>query len=231
VDDTIGNVYYDTQHVWFDNKPIHAEFTGLEGLKACSDLCLGQFIPTGASCAVPWPMNALGIVYDEYIEPTDLSYPSDNFDFYTLVITRQGGPSYSVPVTPSIVAPVFSPDPLSGVIDPSKGHQRVGDPGTRCEQAIGGCAVPPMAPKFSSVLTQLDLRIFDVTCAGSLVAPFAPPAGFALEPETCCGYTFQLYAQDRTRSDGYPGGGLHHLWALPWAVCICNKRQCPEHET
>jgi hypothetical protein len=230
VDDTGGNLYYDTQHVWFDNKPIHSEFAGLEGLKACSDLCLGQFIPKGASCAVPWPMNALGIVYDEYIDPADLSYPSDNFEFYSLVITRQGGPSYSVPITPSILAPVFSPDPISGVVDPFKGHQRVGDPGTRCEQAIGGCPPPMMPPKFASLLTQLDLRIFDATCAGSLAPPFAPPAGFALEPETCCGYTFQLYAQDRTRSDGYPDGGLHNLYSLPWAVCICNKRQCPEHE-
>jgi len=230
VDDTIGNSFYDTQHVWFDNKPIHAEFAALEGLAACSDLCLGRFIPAGASCTVPWPMNALGIVYDEYIDPADLSYPSDNFDYYSLVITRQGGPSYSVPITPSVTVPIFSPDPLSGVIDPLQGHKRVGDPGTRCEQAIGGCPVPAMPPKFASILTQLDLRIFDASCAGALAAPFAPPVGFALEPETCCGYTFQLYAQDRTRSDGYPGGGLHHLWALPWAVCICNKRQCPDHD-
>ena len=38
VEDTVGNHYYDTQHVWFDNKPIHAEFGGIEGLPRCSDL-------------------------------------------------------------------------------------------------------------------------------------------------------------------------------------------------
>ncbi len=38
---------------------------------------------------------------------------------------------------------------------------------------------------------------------------------------TCCGYTFQLYAQDKTWSDGW-AGGFHHNWSSPWAVCICN---------
>ncbi len=219
VEDTLGNHYYDTQHVWFDNKPIHVEFNGLEGVKSCEDVNLGAFVPGGAPCAAQWPMNLLGIVYDEYIDPADLSYPSDNLDYYSLTITRQGGPSYSVPITPDLVN--FHPDPLTGVVDVHKGRKRVGDPGTRCEEAVPGCPAPPHPAKFADMLTKIDLRIFDDGCVGSLGAPFKPPAGFALKRGTCCGYTFQLYAQDRTRSDG--GTGLcHRKWSLPWAVCICN---------
>ena len=62
-------------------------------------------------------------------------------------------------------------------------------------------------------------EVFDAVCAGT--AKFPPPAGFPLERGTCCGYTFQLYAQDKTWSDGVTGG-LHHAWSLPWAVEVCN---------
>ncbi len=213
VEDTLGNHYYDTQHVWFDNKPIHIEFSGLEGVQGCEDVELGNFIPPGSPCGVPWPMNLLGTAYDEYIDNADLSYPSDNFDFYNLRITRQGGPTYHVPITPSLAPPFFGPDPL-------KGNHRVGDPGTRCETAIGGCPPPPIPPKFFGVLTQLDLRVFDDACAGALVAPFAPPANFALKRGECCGYTFQLYGRDKTRSTS--PSPCHERWSLPWAVCICN---------
>ena len=231
VEDTAGNFYYDTQHVWFDNKPIHVEFGGLEGLAACSDLCLGKFIPPGAPCGVPWPINLLGIAYDEYIDNAIPAYPSDNFDFYSLSITRQGGPTYSVPITlslPPLALPPFVPLDLSEAL---KGRSRVGDPGTRCEQAIAGCPPPAIPPKFYGLLAQLDLRIFDAACVngGSLAAPFAPPAGFALNRGECCGYTFQLYAQDKTWSDGFPGG-FHYQWSLPWAVCICNELECPEEK-
>jgi hypothetical protein len=79
------------------------------------------------------------------------------------------------------------------------------------------------------VLTQIDLRIFDADCAPSLAAPFAPPPGFALNradpqrgiPGECCGYAIQLYAQDKTWSDGL-AGGLHRVLTPAWAICICN---------
>jgi hypothetical protein len=215
VTDTLGNHYYDTQHVWFDNKPIYAKFSGLEGLPGCSDLSLNKFVPQGAPCNAPWPLNALGIAYDEYIDNADLTYLSDNFDYYLLSITRQGGPTYNVPITPSLTPPVFGANPLLGTT-------RVGDPGTRCEVNIAGCP-PPMFPanEVAGLLTKLDLRIFDATCASSLVAPFAPPAGFALKRGECCGYAFVLYAQDKTWSDGGPGL-CHRQWTPPWAVCICN---------
>lgn len=217
VEDTMGNLYYDTQHVWFDNKtPIHVKFSGLGGLDPCDELSLtagGPFVPANAPCSVPWPVDLMGIVYDEYIDENDTTYPSDNFDFYRLYITRQGGPTYHVPITPSLSPPAFGPDPL-------KGTTRVGDPGTRCE--TGSCVpVLPVPPKQSDVLTKLDLRIFDAVCAASLAAPFAPPAGFALNRSECCGYTFQLFARDKTWSDGW-NGGFHRDWSLPWATCICN---------
>lgn len=100
----------------------------------------------------------------------------------------------------------------------------MGDPGVRCEPlpVVAGCPpVPPPPMKFFNLLTQLDLRIFDAVCAASLAAPFAPPAGFALDRGTCCGYSFQLYAQDKTWDDGGPGL-CHRIWTSPWAVCICN---------
>jgi hypothetical protein len=242
VTDTLGNHYYDTQQVWFDNKPIHVEFSGLEGLGSCQDLCLSKFVPPGAPCNTCWPMNVLGIALDELIDPADATYPSANFDYYSLSITRQGGPSYVVPITMSLCPPIFGPDPL-------KGTQPVGEPGTRCEEAILGCPPPVHAAKFAALLTKLDLRIFDAVCAAdpTLVAPFipplVPPPGFPLDRGDCCGYSFVLFAQDKTWSNSFapspvvPGStglGLHWLTSPPWAVEICNDldsnrrvAQCP----
>jgi hypothetical protein len=219
--DTLNNHYYDTQRVLFDNKGMqdnkHAEFAGLQGLPACTDLHLTDgsiFVPPGAPCGVAWPVNLMGVAYDEYIDETDLIYPSDNFDFYSLWITRQGGLTLSVPITPDLVT--FGPDPL-------RGTSRVGDPGDRCEPlpAAMGCPPPPAPPaKFFGLLTVLDLRVFDVVCAASVLAPYVIPVGFPLERGTCCGYTFQLYARDKTRSSSPVP--CHEAWSAPWAVCICN---------
>jgi hypothetical protein len=233
------NHYYDTQQVWFDNKPIHVEFDGLEGVGSCQDVCLSKFVPPGAPCNVCWPMNLLGIAFDELIDPLDNTYPSNNFDYYNLSITRQGGPSYTVPITPTLCPPMFGPYPLKGTQP-----QGVGEPGTRCEEALG-CPAPAHGVKSPGLLTKLDLRIFDVVCAAdpSLTSPFTPPAGFPLNRGDCCTYTFVLFAQDKTWSNsidpspvipGSSGVGLHWLTSLPWAVEICNNLgsnvqipQCP----
>jgi hypothetical protein len=182
-------------------------------------------------------MNMLGIAMDEWIDPADSSYPSNNFDYYSMSITRQGGPTYIVPITLSLCPPAFGSDPL-------KGTQAVGDPGTRCEQAFG-CPVPVHPGKTILTLTKLDLRIFDAVCAAdpSFAAPFRPPAGFSLDRGHCCAYTIDLFAQDKTWSNGIApspitpglsGVGLHWLPAAPWAVEICNDLdshasipQCP----
>jgi hypothetical protein len=223
VTDTIGMDYYDTQHVWFDNKPMatppdtYVTFGGISGLPGCTDLHLsagGVFVPPGAPCNVPWPVDLMGIAYDEYIDYTDLTYPSDNFDFYSLSITRQGGPTLSVPIT-ICTAPG----------NPFIGTCRRGDPGIRCEliPAVGGCPPPPPPPvKFLEVLTSLDLRVFDAVCAPSVPAPYVIPPGFPLERGKCCGYAFVLYAQDKTWSDGGGPGNCHWAYSSPWAVCICN---------
>jgi hypothetical protein len=148
-------------------------------------------------------------------------YPSDNFDSYNLWITRQGGPTYNVPIAPSLTPPMFGPDPL-------RGTSRVGDLGWRCDPlpTVAGCPVPPpMPPKVFGTLTILDLRVFDDVCAASLVPPFTPPSSFALKRGTCCGYTFQLYAKAKTRSDWTVR--CHWAWSLRWAVCICND--LPKH--
>ena len=41
-------------------------------------------------------------------------------------------------------------------------------------------------------------------------------------PTSCCGFTFQLYAQDKTRSDAGGPGNCDWAYSSPWAVCICN---------
>ncbi len=221
VSDTLGNHYYDTQQVWFDNKTINTSvqvlFHGIEGLPSCTDLHLTPnqpFIPPGAPCNVAWSTNLLGIAYDEYIDETDLTYPSDNFDFYSLSITKQTGEVLNVPIS-------ISPDPLN----PLHGLLRRGQPGVRCEPLPAGgigCFPAEVVPGQSfDVLTALDMRVFDAVCAPSIPAPYSVPATFPLPRGTCCGYTFQLFAQDKTWSDGW-AGGFHNAYSLPWAVCICN---------
>jgi hypothetical protein len=218
VTDTLNNHYYDTQQVWFDNKPISAEIGGLSGLASCETMDLSKFVPPGGPCGISWPIDLQGIAFDELIDSNAPPlYPNDNFDFYSLSITRQGGPTYSVPITPDLVS--FGPNPFQG-------NHRVGDPGKRCEQTIIGCPPPPFPPHFLGLLTRLDLRIFDATCVGSLSPPFVPPPGFALDRGQCCGYAMQLYVQDKTWSDGH-AGGFHRILTAPWAVCICND--LPHH--
>ncbi len=225
VTDTLNNRYYDTQQVLFDNKTmaanVHVLFHGLEGLPSCQDLHLNPnspFIPPGAPCNVQWPVNLLGIAYDELIDEMDINaYPNNNFDFYSLYITKQTGEVLNVPIT-------VAPDPMNHL----HGLQRRGQPGVRCEPLPAGgpgCLPAEVVPGQSfDVLTILDMRVFDAVCAATLQMQnpdYSIPLTFPLPRGTCCGYTFQLYAQDKTWSDGWPGG-FHHAWSLPWAVCICN---------
>jgi hypothetical protein len=174
VTDTTGKDYYDTQQVWFDNKTMNTNvqvlFHGLEGLPSCQDLHLNPnqpFIPPGAPCNVAWPVNLLGIAYDEYINEFDTSYPSDNFDFYSLSITKQTGEVLNVPIT-------ISPSPTNPLI----GTIRRGQPGVRCEPLPAGgagCKPAEVVPgQAFDVLTALDMRVFDAVCAPSLPNPRTP---------------------------------------------------------
>jgi hypothetical protein len=205
VEDTLGNHYYDTQHVWFDNKELHLALGGLEGLASCETLFLGR-VTGNHPCAQPWPLPVMGTAYDEYIIANDHSYPSDNFDFYSITITRDcGGPSYSVPITRDMVH--FDKDIVTGDIDPLKGTSHVGVPAPVC------ACDPSLGPAHNGVLTLLDMRIFDATCAALLPAPFKPPAGFALARGERCAYSIQLCAQDKTVNDSGPG--LCHRQCTP----------------
>jgi hypothetical protein len=210
VEDTHGNHYYDTQHVWFDNKTLHL---ALEGI-ACRPLSLRE-AARARPCAAPWPRELRGTAYDEYIVPTDLTYPSNNFDFYTIRITRgcAGGPTYQVPITRDLVS--FDADIVTGAVDPLKGTAHVGIPAPVCK------ADPQLGPAQHGVLTLLDMRAFDAVCAAQMPAPFRPPPGFALQRGECCAYSIQLYAQDKT-VDGTGPGICHRRWAPPCAIIVCN---------
>ncbi|HET6764354.1 MAG TPA: hypothetical protein VFH27_11800 [Longimicrobiaceae bacterium] len=219
VEDTVGNHYYDTQHVWFDNKALHLSLAGLQGLESCETLSMRE-VNRGQPCGQPWPLPVLGTAYDEYIVPTDHSYPSDNFDFYTLTITRNcGGPSYSVPITRDLVN--FDRDIVTGAIDPLKGTAHVGVPAPVC------ACDPSLGPAHHGVLTLLDMRIFDATCAPLLPAPFRPPPGFALQRGERCAYAIQLCGQDKTVNDAGPG--LCHRGCTP-CCAITVENNLPKTE-
>ncbi len=213
VEDTVGNHYYDTQHVWFDNKELHVKLAGPEGLEPCQEMSMREF--TGNKpCASPWPLAVMGTAYDEYIDPMDLSYPSNNFDYYTLSITRNcGGPTWSVPITRDLVS--FDKDIVTGQEDPLKGTAHVGIPAPVC------ACDPQLGPAQHGVLTLLDMRAFDATCAPLLPPLFRPPPGFALQRGECCAYSIQLYARDKT-VDGTGPGNCHEKETSCCAITVCN---------
>jgi hypothetical protein len=213
VEDQMGNHYYDTQQVWFDNKPLHLALAGLQGAQGCDEISLRR-LTDGRGCGTPWPRAVMGISFDEWIIEGNSAYPSNNFDYYRLTIHKNcGGPAYAVPITPDLVR--WHKDIVTGTEDPLKGTERVGEPGTRCP-----CGPQPMQGRTNGVLTMLDLRAFDAQCAGQMQAPFAPPPGFALKRGECCAYTFVLEARDKTVDESGPG---HCHWRqVVCAFCVCN---------
>lgn len=220
VEDTVG-VTYDIQHVWFDNKAIYGEITGLLGVAPCAVINLSQ-VPNAGNCNVIWPLSIQGIAYDEYILETDtINHPSDNFGGYCLTLTRQGGVESSCsPIILSVALPVPAPASPTTI-----GTQRVGDPGTRCATS----SPPPLVipPKQSNTLTVMDARMFDFDCAGSALP--VPPVGFALkranpitgEPAECCAFFFALDVWDTSICPSL-SGGRHQPPTWIWPVYICN---------
>ncbi len=220
VEDTLGNLYYDVQHVWFDNKAIYGEISGLLGVAPCAVLNLSQ-IPGAGNCSNIWPLSIQGIAYDEYIYEGDTSHPSDNFGGYCLNLTRQGGlESSCTPIALSVALPV--PAPASPT---TTGTQRVGDPGLRCATAVPA----PVGPisKTPNSLTVMDARMFDASCAASALPN--PPAGFALkranpatgEPGECCAFFFSLDVWDTSVCPSL-SGGHHSPPTFIWPIYICN---------
>jgi hypothetical protein len=221
VEDTMGNFYYDTQHIWFDNKSIYGQITGMLGVPPCAVINLSQIMNAG-DCTKAWPLSIQGIAYDEYIiEGDTATHPSDNFGGYCMTVTRQGGAeSGCTPIVLSVALPVPAPGSPTNI-----GTNRVGDPGTRCATA----SPPPPGPVvgFSNSLTTMDARMFDAVCASS--ASPTPPAGFALnranpvtgQPGECCSFWLALDVWDTTVClDGT--NGRHQPPTSIWPFYICN---------
>ena len=210
VEDTMGNFYYDTQQIWFDNKPIYGEITGILGVPSCAVINLSQILNAG-NCNVVWQLAIQGIAYDEYILEGDTTHPSDNFGGYCLTVTRQGGQIQCTAIVLSVALPV--PAPASPA---THGTNRVGDPGVRCASA----SPPAMPPaKFSNTLTTMDARMFDAVCAANAMPQ--PPAGFALKRGECCSFFLALDVWDTTVCNQGPNG-RHQPPTAIWPVYICN---------
>lgn len=203
VEDTLGNLYYDTQRVWIDNKPICAMIR-IDAVPRCQDIYLSQFaIPP--DCSVPWNLPISGIAYDEYIDDTlPLTRPNDNFDFYWIKVKKQGGTEFQIPI----------PGPTGTCF---YGTSRVGNPGTTCVQC--NPANPDPSAVFGT-LAQFDLRTVDPICSSFVGYPI--PADFTIPRGECCTYVFRLRVQDRTIFSGGP-----HWREDTWPVRICNDLQLP----
>ncbi len=201
VQDTLANVYYDTQRVWIDNKPICATIR-IDAVPKCADLFVSTFA-NPPDCSVPWAVPLAGIAYDEYIdELLPLTRPNDNFDYYIVKVEKQGGPEIQIPIPgPGI------PDPLHPCF---YGTSRVGDPGTRCVP----CDPTSLGAVFGT-LAQFDLRAVDPICKPSL--PYSVPDQFTIPRGQCCVYVFKVWVYDRTI---FPGGP--HWAYADWPVKICN---------
>ena len=191
VEATDGSTQCDTQRVWLDNKGICVRIR-IDAVPKCADLFVSNFAQP-PDCSVPWSLPVSGIAYDPYIDPAlPFTRPNDNFDYYTVTVRKQGGPSLQLPVP---------------------------GPGGSCffgTSRVGSCAQCPGDPAESyGTLALFDLRAVDLVCSQSL--PYTVPDGFGLERQECCVYTFEVYAQDRTISSGGP-----HQGTDIWPVKICN---------
>jgi hypothetical protein len=175
-----------------DNKNICGRIR-IDAVPKCADLNISQFaLPP--DCSVEWKLPVSGIAYDPYIDPlAPLTRPNDNFDYYSVTVTRQGGPSLQIPV----------PGPGGSCF---YGTSRIGS----CTQ----CPGDPGGGNVWGTLTTFDLRAVDVKCSSSL--PYTVPPGFALDRGDCCVYTFSMYVRDRTFASP------HHEANDSWPVKICN---------
>lgn len=195
VEDTLGNTYCDLQRIWLDNKPICADIH-IDAVKPCEDIFISKFaVPP--QCNVAWSLPLMGTAYDELIDDTlPASRPNDNFDYYIISITRQGGPSMSVPITLSASGPCY------------QGVQRVG----KCTPCAGSNVLT------AGLLANFDLRVLDLVCGTPANLGYTVPAGLALKRGECCVYDFDLWVYDRSVVNC---GTVHWAHAV-WPVKICN---------
>jgi hypothetical protein len=197
VEDESGNVVYRLRPVWFDNKTIHGKISQISGVQICATISLSKL--GGSDCRRLWPVNLLGIAYDEYIEEGNSAVPSDNFGGYKLRIRKNGGPWFQVPIPGPAAAPVY------------EGTSRVGDPGERCINAVP----PGLHPleDVPGILTVLDLRRLDAVCN-----PGEP--ALTLKRGECCTYIIELEVWDKSICPSINGG--HHYAYDLFSIQVCN---------
>lgn len=207
VEDLGGNIKHDLQWVWMDNKTagINAsKITQIAGVSPCATVDIGQFAVDQGNCGVPWPAPILGIAYDEYIDATDTSSPSDNFGGYRLWIKKDGAPD------PGVAIPIPGPGAPPWV-GPFAGTSRVGDPAARCPSAS-----PPDPPPLNDVpgvLATFDMRRLDAICN-----PGEPT--LTLKRGECCGYLLRLLVWDTSICPSLSNDRHQQVHHFP--VCICN---------
>lgn len=204
---TDGSTFCDTQRIWIDNKSPCAMIR-IDAVKKCADLFVSQFaVPP--DCSVSWNLPVSGIAYDEPIDPlAPLTRPNDNFDYYHVKVTRQGGPSVWIPI-PGPGGPCFY------------GTSPVGDPDTATVNCKPCNPFNPAPGALFGTLALFDLRAVDEICQSNVTAYPVPP-GFALPRKECCIYTFDLWVYDRTITSGGP-----HWAHDSWPVKICNDLPKP----
>ncbi|MEO1222607.1 MAG: hypothetical protein AAFX92_00135 [Pseudomonadota bacterium] len=201
VEDIGGGLKHDLQQVWIDNKDIHGKITQIAGVPPCAIVELSKFAAPGADCAVAWPAQLSGIAFDELIEEGNTAQPSDNFGGYTVSIKKDGGSYFPVPIPGPGVAP-WGP--------PFVGTSRVGDPGTRCPNAVP--AGPPPGPEVVGTLATLDMRRLDAVCN-----PAEP--GLTLKRGECCGFVVALSVWDTSICPGLSGGRHEAHDQFPFYIC------------
>ncbi|MDX2511827.1 MAG: hypothetical protein QNK25_07240 [Desulfobacterales bacterium] len=200
VEDTVGNLYCDTQRVWIDNKQVCAMIR-IDAVPKCEVIYLSKFA-TPPDCSIPWTLPLSGIAYDELIDPmAPPTRPNNNFDYYWVKVKQQGGTWLQIPI----------PGPGGTGF---YGTSQVGNPGTACPGFSCDSANPHPMSTFGT-LSVFDLRAVDPVCSASVGYPV--PGDFLLPRGECCTYIFKVHARDRTLFSGGP-----HWDEDEWPVQICN---------
>jgi hypothetical protein len=198
VEATDGSTYCDSQRIWIDNKPICA-LIYIDAVPKCADLFISKFA-NPPDCSVPWPLPLAGIAFDELIDTAaPATRPNDNFDYYEIKVAKQGGPTIPAPIG------------LGGSC--YYGTSRIGNPGTLCTPCVHVYPHPG-----HGLLTEFDLRAFDLKCKSDPSFPYVVPDAFTIPRGECCVYIFKLWVYDRTRRPGmYSIHGYDE-----WPVKVCN---------
>ncbi|MEW5987042.1 MAG: hypothetical protein AB1791_10450 [Chloroflexota bacterium] len=171
VTDTGGSTYYDVQRAWLDNEAIRGKIGSLRYAGTVNDIppCTDVLINDGTGVARQ--LDIRGFATDPLIVPADLTMPtSDNFNYYTVSLRKQGQPSV-VTITNASTTPA-----------PNRATWTT------------GAGDPPTA-----VLSTLDLSWLDAATPAPNDAAGNPiAAGQRLARGTSCTYDLLLHVRDRT---------------------------------